>query len=418
MTLQTRTLKNGLRIVTDRMDTVETASIGCWVDVGTRNESPDVNGVSHLLEHMAFKGTRRRSAQAIAEEIEAVGGHLNAYTSRENTAYYAKVLKEDVGLAMDIIGDILQHSTLDDAELKRERAVVLQEIHQANDTPEDVIFDRFQAVAFPDQAIGRPVLGEADLVGSMPRETLLGYMKRHYASSRIVLSAAGHVDHDEIVRLAEKTFTELPSEPADVFEPLNYIGGDERKSKELEQVQLVMGFEGMSYDDPDFYAAAIFSALFGGGMSSRLFQEIREKRGLVYSVYSFNSCYTDGGVFGIYAGTGREETAELLPVLCDEIVKIRQDVTEEEIQRARSQIKASILMSLESTASRCEQHARQLLVFGRTLSTEEVVEKVEVVDREAVLRVARRLTSGKPTLTALGPVEKVPSSDELAAKLN
>jgi len=417
MTLQTTTMKNGLRVVTDTMDTVETASIGCWVDVGTRHESPNVNGVSHLLEHMAFKGTHRRSAQAIAEEIEAVGGHLNAYTSRENTAYYAKVLKEDVGLAMDIIGDILQHSTLDANELARERAVVLQEIHQANDTPEDVIFDQFQATAFPDQAIGRPVLGEAELVGEMPRETLLGYMKRHYAASRIVLSASGRVKHEDIVALAERTFTELPGEPAEDYEPLSYRGGENRETRDLEQVQLIMGFEGLSYDDPDFYAAAIFSALFGGGMSSRLFQEIREKRGLVYSVYSFNSCYADGGVFGIYAGTGKDEAAELMPVVCDEIIKIRDSVNEEEIQRARSQIKASILMSLESTSSRCEQRARQLLVFGRTLTTEEVVEKVEAIDRDAVLRVANRLTSGRPTLTTLGPIDRVPGLDVLEAKL-
>jgi len=418
MNIKTTTLNNGMRVVTDSMDTVETASIGCWVDVGTRHESPDVNGVSHLLEHMAFKGTHKRSAQAIAEEIEAVGGHLNAYTSRENTAYYAKVLKEDVGLAMDIIGDILQHSTLDDDELTRERAVVLQEIHQANDTPEDVIFDQFQSTAFPNQAIGRPVLGEADLVGAMQRDTLLGYMKRHYAASRIVLSASGRVDHDQIVKMAEDTFTELPGEPADEFEPLSYVGGENRETRDLEQVQFVMGFEGLSYDDPDFYAASVFSALFGGGMSSRLFQEIREKRGLVYSVYSFNSCYADGGVFGVYAGTGKGEVSELVPVLCDEIGKAQESIGEDEIQRARSQIKASILMSLESTASRCEQRARQLLVYGRTLTTEEVVEKVEAVDRAAVLKVAKRLTSGKPTLTALGPIDNVPSYDELASKLS
>lgn len=418
MNIQTTTLSNGLRVVTDSMDTVETASIGCWVDVGTRHESPDVNGVSHLLEHMAFKGTHKRSAQAIAEEIEAVGGHLNAYTSRENTAYYAKVLKEDVGLAMDIIGDILQHSTLDAEELTRERAVVLQEIHQANDTPEDVIFDLFQSTAFPDQAIGRPVLGEAGLVGKMPRDTLLGYMKHHYAASRIVLSASGRIDHDQIVKMAQETFTELPSEPTDEFEALSYKGGEKREARDLEQVQFVLGFKGLAYDDPDFYAASVYSALFGGGMSSRLFQEIREKRGLVYSVYSFNSCYVDGGVFGIYAGTGKDEVAKLVPVLCDEITKARENIREEEIMRARSQIKASILMSLESTSSRCEQRARQLLVYGRTLTTEEVVEKVEAVDLAAVLRVASRLTAGLPTLTVLGPIDNVPSYDALLGQIS
>ncbi|MGB0750198.1 MAG: M16 family metallopeptidase, partial [Magnetospiraceae bacterium] len=321
MSTRLTVLDNGMRVVTDAMETVETASLGVWVEAGTRHETPQVNGISHLLEHMAFKGTRRRDARAIAEEIEAVGGQMNAYTSRENTAYYAKVLKEDVGLALDVIADILQNSVMDPEELARERSVIVQEIRQANDTPDDIIFDHFQETAFPDQAIGRPVLGTEHLVETMPRESILAYMRDHYSPSRLVLSAAGRVNHVEIVNMAEAAFTDLTAGPSEAFDPLVYKGGDYRESRNLDQVQFVLGLEGAAYDSPDYYPMTILTTILGGGMSSRLFQEVREKRGLAYSIYAFASSYVDGGVFGIHAGTGAGELEELVPVIADALTE-------------------------------------------------------------------------------------------------
>ena len=417
MRIRTTTLENGLRVVSDPMAAVESVSLGVWVGVGTRYEKPEMNGVSHLLEHMAFKGTKRRSALAIAEEIEAVGGHINAYTTRESTAYYVRVLKEDVALGVDLIADILQNSTMETEELERERTVILQEIHQANDSPDDVVFDNFQEAAYPDQPMGRQVLGDANIVGSMGRKIIMDYMNSHYNANTMVLSAAGRVDHDELVTLARNTFSDLPKGEQASREQANYTGGQSIVERELEQAHLLLGFEGVGYEDPDFYVAAVLSTLFGGGMSSRLFQEIREKRGLVYSIYSFVPSYSDSGLFGIYAGTGEEETQELIPLVCDEIKKICDSVGDDELSRARAQIKASILMALESSSSRCEQLARQMMVFGRPLPTEEIVANIEAVDRNAILSAAQRIFSSPLTVAALGPVSKLESYDKIVHRL-
>jgi len=417
MEIRTTTLENGLRVVSDPMATVESVSLGVWVGIGTRHEKKEMNGVSHLLEHMAFKGTRRRTATAIAEEIEAVGGHINAYTTRESTAYYVRVLKEDVPLGVDLIADILQHSTMEPEELERERTVILQEINQAQDTPDDVVFDNFQEAAYPDQPLGRQVLGDAQIVGAMGRETIMDYMNAHYNSGSMVLAAAGRVDHDQLVDLARDAFSPLQQGPQAKREDACYSGGQSVVERPLEQAHLLLGFEGVGYSDPDFYAVAVLSTLFGGGMSSRLFQEIREKRGLVYSIYSFGSSYSDGGLFGIYAGTGEEETAELIPLICDEIRKMTDSVGTDELNRARAQIKASILMGLESSSSRCEQLARQMMVFGRPLPTAETVAHIEAVDADSILRIARRIFASPLTLTALGPVSKLETFEQIQKRL-
>ena len=418
MSIQLTTLSNGFRVVSGRMDAVETVSVGVWVDVGTRHETKAVNGVAHLLEHMAFKGTKRRSAAAIAEEIEAVGGHLNAYTSREHTAYYAKVLKEDVALAVDILADILQNSSFDPAELDRERTVILQEIGQANDTPDDIIFDLFQEQAYPDQPMGRPVLGRPEIIESISRDSVAAYLHDNYAADRMVLAAAGHVDHDKLVGLAERLFSGIKPTAEVGTEAARYVGGELREIRDLEQVHLLLGFPGIPYLDPDHYAASVLSTALGGGMSSRLFQEIREKRGLVYSIYSFAHGYRDGGLFGVYAGTGEEEVAELIPTLCDELAKIADGLDESELKRARAQLKAGMLMALESTSARCEQLAQHLLAYDELLDVKEVVARVEAVDNVAVKRVAGGLLSGKPTFTALGPIEQIESFDSIAARLS
>jgi len=417
MTVAVTRLSNGITVATDPMDSVESVSLGAWIDVGTRHEAPEVNGVAHLLEHMAFKGTERRSAYDIAAEIEAVGGHLNAYTSRENTAFYAKVLAEDTPLALDIVSDILQRPTFDEEELRRERTVVLQEIGQAADTPDDCIFDYFQEAAFPDQALGRPVLGTGEIVRRLDRATLKSYMGRHYGGDTMVVAAAGKVEHDYIVEMVAAAFETFPAVSKMGVEPARYGGGEYREMRDLEQVHLLLGFDSVGYLDPDYYTAMVHSTLLGGGMSSRLFQEVREKRGLVYSIYSFASSYRDGGLFGIYAGTGEGEVAELLPVVCDELGKVTVDIAEDEILRARAQIKAGILMSLESSGARCEQMAQQILVYGRPLTVPEVVEKIEAVDAAALRRFARRLLESAPTLASLGPVGRVESLDRVSARL-
>ena len=418
MSVVSTRLPNGLRVVTHHMATVETVSLGAWIGVGTRHERADVNGIAHLVEHMAFKGTRQRSARAIAEEIESVGGHLNAYTSREVTAFHATVLAGDEGLALDIIADILQHAALDADELERERAVILREIGQSNDTPEDVVFDRFQETAFPDQPVGRPTLGPPQLVGAIERGALVDYIARHYTADRIVVAAAGKVDHDSFARRAKDVFGGLQGAPVTAPEPAVYAGGDSRDIRTLEQLHLVVGLEGIAHDDPDYYALAVFSAALGGGLSSRLFQDIREERGLVYSIYSFNSSYVDSGLFGIYAGTGAESASEVVERIGANLKTMADDVTESELGRARAQLKAGILMSLESTAARSEQIARHMLILGRVLPTEEITEAVDAVDREAVIRISGRLRAGRPTVASIGPEAALPGYEEIASSLS
>ena len=410
-------LPSGLTVVTEQMDRVETVSLGAYVATGTRNETEEENGVSHFLEHMAFKGTERRSAAAIAEEIEAVGGHINAYTAREQTAYYVKVLKEDTALAADIIGDILTHSTFEPDELERERGVILQEIGQANDTPDDIIFDHFQEAAFPAQPMGRPVLGTEERIRAMPRAVLTGYMRRNYAASNVVVAAAGALRHEAILDLVQRHFADLPSEPARSAQASRYGGGEFREGRDLDQVHIVLGFPSVAYTDPDYYPTLLLSTLLGGGMSSRLFQEIREKRGLVYSIYSFAAPYLDSGLFGIYAGTGESEAEELVPVTLAELRKVQDGVSDAELARARAQVKASVLMSLESTGSRCEQLARQLQVWGRVIPTAETVANLQAVTPEQVAAAAARLFRAAPTLATMGPADRVPAVAAIADRL-
>ncbi|WP_374443429.1 M16 family metallopeptidase [Stella sp.] len=417
MTVRVTTLPGGLRVATDRMEEVATVSLGVYVDAGARNEPAAINGVAHFLEHMAFKGTERRSARAIAEEIEAVGGHLNAYTAREQTAYYAKVLKDDAPLALDILSDILQHSTFDQAEFDRERQVILQEIGQAEDTPDDIVFDHFQATAYPGQAMGRPVLGTVETVSALPRWALVDYMRSHYHAPAMVVAAAGAVDHDRIVEMAAAAFTGIPGEPPPAVEPGGYAGGDFREDRDLEQIHLVVGFPGVSYTDPDHHAYQVLATLLGGGMSSRLFQEIREKRGLVYSIYAFSSSFHDGGIVGVYAGTGEREVKELVPVLCDEVLAIGGSLEPGELARAKAQLRASLLMSRESTSNRAESLAHQLLVHGAPIPTEETLARLEAVDAAAIARVARRLHSGRPTVAAIGPIGGVEPFERIARRL-
>jgi len=417
VTIRVETLSNGLRVATDTVDSVESVSLGLWVGVGTRNEPAAVNGIAHFLEHMAFKGTSRRSALEIARQIEAVGGHLNAYTSRENTAFYAKVLKEDTGLALDILADILQNSLFEEQELARERSVILQEIGQSHDTPDDIVFDHFQAMAYRDQAFGKPVLGTPDTVKAIDRDAIVGYLSQNYAADRLVVAASGNVDHDWFCGEAERLLGGVTPAARVDEDAATYTGGEYREERQLEQVHLVMGFPSVGLHHDDLHAASVLSTLLGGGMSSRLFQEIREKRGLVYSIYSFASSYADCGVLGVYAGTGEHEVAELVPVLCEELAVLNSSLQDQEVADARAQLKAATLMALESTSARVEQLAQQLLIYGRPIPVAEQVARIDAVDTESAGRVAAQIFAGKPTLAAIGPLGHLEDYGSVVARL-
>jgi len=418
MNVEVTKLASGLTVATERMPHLETATLGVWVGAGSRSERAEEHGISHLLEHMAFKGTTTRSARRIAEEIEAVGGEINAATSVENTCYYARILADDLPLSVDILSDILTRSVFDPEELERECHVVLQEIGAADDAPEDLVFDMLQERAFHGQPIGRPILGTPETVASFGREHLTTYLDRHYLSSRAVISAAGRVDHDEVVALVERHFAELPTGTAPAEEPATYLGGDVREVRDLSEAQVTLAFEGRPYASPDHHAAQILATVLGGGMSSRLFQEIREKQGLCYSISAFHWGYRETGLFGIHAATGEGDLDRLMAGLADEIARSVEALDEAEIRRAKAQLRAGLLMSLESPVSRAGQIARQMLIWGRPLTTREILDGVEAVDRAQLLRLAGEIFHGSPaTLALVGPVEKAMSADAFASRL-
>lgn len=417
MTVQQTTLNNGLRIITDSLTHVESITLGIWLDVGTRDEPPEMNGAAHMLEHMAFKGTTNRSARQIAEEIEAVGGEMNAYTSIESTAYHIRILKEDVRLALDILGDILQNSVFDPQELSREQAVVVQEIGQANDTPEDVIYDNFQATCFPNQAIGRPTLGTIQSVQSLTSSSIRKFMEDRYGTQRMILAAAGNLHHDAFVKLAETYFSGLKANTLPERHAAQYHGGDNRTFRDLEQVHLLLGFEGLTFQDPDYYACSILMTILGGGMSSRLFQEIREKRGLAYAIYAYSTSYRDSGLISVYAGTGEHEISELLPAVCEELKHLPGTLTLEELKKAKAQLKAGLMMSLESTTARCRQLANHMLIYGHPIPPKETLEKVDKVSLHQLQHLGERLFHKKPTLATLGPVHHVADYETVCKNL-
>ncbi len=411
-------LDNGLRIVTQNMPGLETVSMGIWNFVGGRDELKEVNGVAHLLEHMAFKGTTTKNALQIAETIENVGGDINAYTSKEITAYYVKLLADDLSYGIDILTDILQNSTFNEEELNRERGVIIQEIGMYLDTPDDMIFDYWQEKAYPDQPMGRSILGKTDIIKNISREEVKDFMMKHYNPKRMIISAAGKINHDEFVESIKKTCTNLPSGELVSRAKANYKSGEYREDKKLEQIHLLLGFEGLDYHNENFYSLLVYSSLLGGGMSSRLFQEIREKRGLVYGISSFSSSYTDTGVFGIYCGTGENQIQELIPVLCDELNNSPNSITDNEINRGKAQLKASLMMGRESAFRRCESAARQLLVFGRIIEPSETIKKIDLVSKETVKNIARKIVSGPITISSIGPLSKLENLDKIQARIN
>lgn len=419
MTLRRSDLPNGIRVVTERMEHLETASVQIWVGAGARDETPAEHGISHLLEHMAFKGTDRRDARQIAEEIEAVGGDLNASTSHEQTGYYARVLKEDVPLAIDILSDILTHSVFDGAELVREQNVIVQEIGAAHDAPDDLVHDLLQEQAFESQALGRPILGTPQTVRAASSDDLRSYLGAHYRGPRIVVSAAGAVDHDAVLRDIEARFGDWVGMQAPLPEPARHVGGDRRVSRDTEQYQVALSFPAPGYLDADYYTARIASGVMGGAMSSRLFQEIREKRGLCYSVYSYLAAYRDAGLFGISAATAPETAAEMLDAIAGEMLRAAGDIAAGEVDRARAQAKAGILMSMESPSARAEQIARQTLIYDRVIGVPEILDRLAAIDAAAVRDMIARFAGEQAvTLAAVGPDIGLESAESFRDKLH
>lgn len=417
MTVRLTTLSNGLRIVTEDMPGLKSASAGVWVMAGGRHERPEQNGIAHFLEHMAFKGTERRSALQIAEEIEDVGGYINAYTSREMTAYYARVLKEDVGMALDVIGDIVLNPAFDEADIETERHVILQEIGQALDTPDDIVFDWLQEVSYPDQSFGRTILGPEERVSAFGRTDLQGFVAERYAPGQMILAAAGGVDHDAIVAQAQSMFGALKARPALGFEPARFAGTERREVKDLEQVHFAMAFDAPGYRHPDVHVAQIYATAMGGGMSSRLFQKIREERGLCYSIFAQAGASEDAGQLTLYAGTSADEISDLMMLTMDEMKRAAEDMSDAEVARARAQMKAGMLMGLESASSRAERVARMLAIYGRVLDVDEVVAKIDAVTTADVRRFAGALTEAGSALALYGPAGAAPDLDMIRARL-
>jgi len=418
MSVQLTRLPSGLSVVTDDMPHLESATLGVWVGSGSRDEAPDEHGISHLLEHMAFKGTRRRTARQIAEALEAVGGDLNAGTSVESTGYFARVLKADVPLALDVLADILSEPLFDPEELRREQNVIVQEIGATEDAPDDLVFERLQETAFPKQPVGRSILGTPETVRSFDPARLRTYLARNYRGPDMLVAAAGAIEHDRIVEEAEKRFSTFIGPAAPAPEPARFGGGTRVETRDLEQVHIALALQGLPVRDEELYSLQVFTSVLGGGMSSRLFQEVRESRGLCYAIHAFHMPYSDTGLFALYAGTDEADAPELMRVAIEEIGKATETLNETEVNRAKAQMKAGLLMALESSEARIGQLARQMLAYGRPMPLEEIVAKVDAVTVARARAAGRALIGGsKPAISALGPGNGLESTAAIAESL-
>ena len=417
MSVEISKLPNGLHVLTHNMPHLESVALGIWIKAGARDENPEENGVAHFLEHMAFKGTKRRSAQDIAEEIESAGGEINAATGMETTTYYARTLKADWPLALDILADIFTESTLDADELDRERDVILQEIAASKDQPDDLVFDLAQAASYGDHPLGRSILGTSELVQSMTRDQMVAWRDRNYWASRMVICATGNVNHADFAAAALKHFGHIPQGHAPQRQPPTFAGTAQTEQKPLDQTHLVLSFPAPNYRDTRVYQLQVLASILGGGMSSRLFQEVREKRGLCYSVFAFGTTYEDTGQLGVYAATSPDHTPELLEITSKVMLSMVEEITEKEIDRAKAQLKTSIVMNLESASSRADQIARQFLAFGEVPEMATLIKKIEAVTVDQVRELAEEIfKSAPPSLSAVGQLSALENHAALAAR--
>ncbi len=407
MTIKLNKLSNGFQVITEKIPGIKTVSVGVWIKVGGRHETNNQTGLAHFLEHMAFKGTEKRTAVDIVNQIENVGGYMNAYTSREVTNYYMRVLPENTELAIEILHDILLNSIFDEKEIDLERNVILQEIGQYLDTPDEIIFDWLQEISYPNQSVGRSILGYEKLVKSYCRDDLLNFTKKHYIPNKMILCAAGDVSHQKILDLSEKLFGNMKNSIPDFANKCDFVGGSLFKKKNLEQTHLAMSFETSGLKSEDIYANQIFSIILGGGMSSRLFQEVREKRGLCYSIYSSIDALSDSGTLTIYAGTNKEKISELSSIIIKEIKKVSNKIDQKELERSKAQIKAGILMGMESTPSRCERLSRSLITWNKIKTLDEIIKKIDKVNLDDLRKVGENMClSDNFSLVVYGQIGK------------
>ena len=396
-------LNNGMTVISDSIDSIETISLGIFVSVGSVNEEDNQKGLSHFLEHMVFKGTTTRNALQISSEIESVGGIMNAFTGQEMTGFHVKILKEHLPLAIDIISDMLQNPTFDPIEFDRERKVVIQEIKMVNDSPDDYISDLFQSTCFTNERLGSPILGFEEGILSYTPDDIRNYMNTNYSIDKMVLVASGNVKHDELVDLANKFIVKLKQFRTKQVKKQNYTGGYLYKERDLEQIHIMIGYEGYSYNDDNKYKLMLLSSILGSGSSSRLFQEVREKRGLVYTVYSTTSSFRDTGTFGVYAACEPSKTGEVISIVKEELNKIQSNLSIEELNKAKMQLKSSILMGLEQNSNRMEKIASQYLLEGKINEVDETINSINCLNIEDIESIASSIiNNNKYTLTILG----------------
>ena len=408
-------LSSGLKVATRAMPQAQSLSVGIWVNAGARDERDSETGIAHMLEHMAFKGTKRRSARDIATEVENVGGYMNAHTSREETAYYLRLLPEYLDMGVDILADILTEPTMPDEEIERERGVIIQEIGQSLDTPDDIVFDMFAKASYGGHTLGRPILGSVDSVSGFSRDNLKGFMERHYGAGQMLVTGSGAVDHDDFVRRVETRLGGLVTAQHAARNAPEWLGGRHVETRDLEQTHLVIGLPSFGVQDERRYALMLLSTLFGGGMSSRLFQEVREKRGLCYSIFSFASMYSDSGHFGIYAGTSAAQANEMLSVAASQLADLAARVGADELERAKAQLRASLVMARESVAGCGDSLARQIMMFGAPQDDAEILDRILGVTADEASGVAADLIAGgTPVITAIGPEAEIMSNENLA----
>lgn len=419
MTIEVSSLSNGMRVATDRMEGIASAAVGVWVDIGSRYETEAQCGLSHFLEHMAFKGTGTRTALDIASAIESGGGFMNAYTSHERTAYFVRLLSEEIDTAIEILADILRDSRFAEEDVEMERQVILQEIGRSKDSPEDCVRTNLMASIYPDHPLGRDILGTAENVSSFQSGQLREYIAEHYQPSRMLLSAAGDVSHSVVRDHAETLFGDMQSRGEPIScEPARFRPGESREEKELEQVQLALALPAPNRSDPARHAATAFATVLGGNMSSRLFQEARERRGLCYSIGAWCSRLSDTGIMAVMSGTGPDTVHELGTVTADELRRAVGDIEENEVARVRKQLRASILMGLESPWTRCERLASEILTFGRPVPVEEILSDIEAIDVDATRNAGQKMISnGGFAMAVYGNITDAPSVEELNQRI-
>ncbi|HEY9854604.1 MAG TPA: pitrilysin family protein [Stenomitos sp.] len=407
---QKHVLSNGVRVLMEEIPHVRSASVGFWIDTGSKNETPEINGISHFIEHMLFKGTHTRSALEIARTLEDKGGALNAFTDKEQTCFYARVLDTEVALAIDLLSDMVLHPALDPAELKRERQVVLEEIKMYEDTPDELVQDLFNLVFFKDHPLGMPIAGTRTTMRGVSRQDVLDYLDRFYTPDRIVVAIAGRFDPSAVLDQLERTIGRLERPATRLIEvPPVPQSAIKVKYKDIEQAHVCLGTEGVAISNPDRYVVTILDAVLGGGMSSRLFQEVREKRGMAYSISSYEIMYENAGVFGVYAGCSPKHLDEVIRLSLEELDKAKGgDITEDELQRTKDQLKGGMLLSLETPRNRMSRMARNELSFGRLITPEEILTEIDRVTVADLTRVARQIFDTKTlTATVVGPTRKL-----------